>query len=905
MNYCNNRWASIDILKYSGNEDDLDLVIDDSNETNDVQVIRDWDNAVFKIVVTNYWDENIKNIQIEDAKASACETDGYVNLKTRRFLNEDWNSVTIKWNIDSDGNLEPWEYFWYTCEKKLSGNTYKNTAKVKGEKGWWTVDDQDDTKVVKLSCNPNWILDEDSEVCDPKDDWWADDDDGVGNKEKWWKEWCSYECLPIDEPTNTTCSNIYIENDYTNDDHLDTWITCYWNSEVKSFMLDCGDGSNKMFVDAEDYAGAKKWVFEDSKKCSYNSGDWSTFKAKCSVSEKSNNTDPEDSSWKTSLDCQDTVTIWSWEPTIDCKDLKALGWKWANLVCTPQTYPWWWTWTEPTFANNSDTKMVCLQVSDEYGNDIDLSYFDFMAWSSKAGFSGNWDYEDNIWAEFLINGLNINQVDSNSWYVEWVEILEAAMIQSHICVLMKSVVPWKKTFDFELSIPRHTETYPLMWNWDYRVISWESSMEIEFEKPFVWQFKVTDETWWSSELWRSVPKINTYQQYQVLPILQKACRPNDDCRYSDWYLNIKLSKNWWSSNQNATADDTVINVTDKHKFWEFDGIDNSLGDCKNGQQEENSICWNFLWWFYARIDATTDEAALETPIVQSQKMTISYELGWKRVKYYITRESKWDDDTEFNLEGLPDIQSLWLKVIWTAQWKGKWWSTGQDDNFSDISELEQRAAIKANAHEIINWMTPWWNPVNWVKYVKDENYEIDPDSQEIDFETLVVENGNVTIASNIDWDSIWIIVINTNYDYSKYESWDKKWTYKYWNVFINSDVTEINAMIYADGWIISSDTNWKPWVKNTVTRTADLQEQLWLNWAVFTRNTVGWALAWESWEYKLPGWEVITDFEEAMIYDLNYTRSNSSWSVVGYEDYPFIIEFDSDLQSNPPKGFSE
>jgi hypothetical protein len=31
-----------------------------------------------------------------------------------------------------------------------------------------------------------------------------------------------------------------------------------------------------------------------------------------------------------------------------------------------------------TYANNSDKKMVCLRVLDEYNNEIELDYFDLM-----------------------------------------------------------------------------------------------------------------------------------------------------------------------------------------------------------------------------------------------------------------------------------------------------------------------------------------------------------------------------------------------------------------------------------------------------------------------------------------------------------------------------------------------
>ncbi len=921
--------GSIDVLKYSGNPDDLDEVTDDSNETNDVQIVYSWDKAVFRIVVTNYGTWDIQNVTLEDSVSPSCASSGTVDLLNHEFTNKEGNLVSFTdwyWDIDNNEVLIPWESFTYECDKANTTADYVNEVTVRGElvSDGTDVDDTDDTEVFILNCVDNWVIGN-WEVCDPSD----------VSMENWgnWTPWCSNECLPLNcNPTDWTkqsweecdpsdpdewwgtadpgcdglckpineenpdlsCSDINVHDDYSDTGALDTGVTCYGNSQVETFMLDCGDGSSPMFMDASDNAGWTKATFDvdstcydsswnvlGSCECNYSTSDAGspTFTAMCSVSDVENNYD-KNNGFVSHTNCAWPVNIWSWEqpPCVDLRD--KYGW---DIDCDwTKTYPGGWGYTIPTYANNSDKKLVCLKVPDEYTNKIELDYFDLMwdAWTA-------WDFHDDIGITdpFLQKWLYVDQVNQ-SWE-EWVEVLAAVFYDSHVCMLMKSTVPGKEQFDFDLYIPRHTETYPLKWNGKYRKISWESSMGIEFNKPFVWDFKVSDETGW-------VPKINTSQDYDVRPILKKKCSTSA-CNYEDWALKIVLSNSAWASNIN----DTVVNDVSDHKFGIYSWIKDDLWGCSNLQQTEDDVCWTFFWEFNARIDSTTDDSAMVSPIVRSQDMIISYTLGWQDIKYYLTREDYGDNRDEFYEYGDPDVASLWLYVIWTSQWTWKWDITGQWDNFSDISTLEQRAAIKENAYNLISGMTSW-QVVNWVKYV-EWDYKIDPDNVEIDYETLVVKNGDVTIASDISWDPIWIITLNANLDYSKLGSW----VYKYWNVFINSDVTRINAMIYADGWVISSNTNWVAWTENSVERTADLQNQLWLKGALFSKNTIGWAVAGSSGKYKLPGWEETDDFNEAMIYDLNYTRSDWEWAVSGYEDYAFVIEFNSELQNNPPKWFGD
>ncbi len=121
--------------------------------------------------------------------------------------------------------------------------------------------------------------------------------------------------------------------------------------------------------------------------------------------------------------------------------------------------------------------------------------------------------------------------------------------------------------------------------------------------------------------------------------------------------------------------------------------------------------------------------------------------------------------------------------------------------------------------------------------------------------------------------------------------------------------------MYADGGIISNgflnDTVGN--YKDSATRTNVLSEQLVIKGTLFTRNTIGGAIKGSTGKYILPGGSLTTDFDQAMMYDLNYMRRNNhGYNIVGIngsKDYNqgnqnnVVIIFDSSLQSSPPKGF--
>jgi len=523
-----------------------------------------------------------------------------------------------------------------------------------------------------------------------------------------------------------------------------------------------------------------------------------------------------------------------------------------------ETIPWGADYHVPTYANNEQNKLLCLKVTDDFWNDIKTSVFDLKWWlPDDVVIVNKWNKPPVI-----KSGLFTDQVNQTGQ--EAITIHQAALVDSHVCMLMSSTAPGKQKFEFDIYIPTHEETSEFIWDGWYRKITGAvTSKEVEFKKPFTGEFVVSDGT--------LQPKINTKQTYDV---------------------RLIGKTNWWPVNPTYLYidRDSVLSTTKDQIFATF----SSLWDQVSSDKVQ----------FKATISADTESAVLASPGIVSNKMEIKYILAENTIRYYLTQWDEWNDRTEFSLAGENETGTLGLKVVGPLQWDGKADITWQVSNFSDISKWPQRSAIKQKAYQITQGLSSESAPVNGVYYVKGKDVVLDSMP---DYETLVVENGNVIISGNLTWDkTLWIIAIwNTLKNLNG--------LYDNGNIIITPTATEINALIYGDGWFVSGDSSWKVYTENTTTRTQALTKQLILNGTIFTRNTIGGAVDAGSY-YKLPGWEQTQNFDEAVIYDLNYLRtSDLTWDYDQdgnpirssvYPWYNFIIKYTPGIQNNPPKGFS-
>ncbi len=437
---------------------------------------------------------------------------------------------------------------------------------------------------------------------------------------------------------------------------------------------------------------------------------------------------------------------------------------------------------------------------------------------------------------------------SLSWIIGW-------SWNNQLILDIKSIAP-VNTNQGKISFQEWTKTFNV------------NNVLYHFKKPFTWYIKTWDDI---KNNWEWSASIGTQNKYKLLLTQKSSLTWSGLSDYTMNDFSSQIEPNW--------AD---LEIESKSVNW-------STLTSETGTE------------FSARINTSVSATDLnQTPWLQINRPIVSYKLWWKTVKYYLSEQDGGNDMTPIKTTG---SEFMWVRVIGGIQWAGKSEFTWQQANISNLYNSEQRTLIRKAAYEYVKNMSSG-QIINGVKYVQwDEKISnITPD-----VETLVVVDGNVIFDENfIPTQLKWIIVLKDNYDVST------GYTGK-GNIYIMPNVSQINAIIYADGGLISVNASGVPYVQDSIERTQALKNQLFLNGSIFTRNTIGWGiLAWG--EYILPGWTKTQNFDIAMIYDLNYIRRANVWCDKNsnnnctdsweYKD-PFVIKYDTRVQSNPPKLFAQ
>jgi len=212
--------------------------------------------------------------------------------------------------------------------------------------------------------------------------------------------------------------------------------------------------------------------------------------------------------------------------------------------------------------------------------------------------------------------------------------------------------------------------------------------------------------------------------------------------------------------------------------------------------------------------------------------------------------------------------------------------------------------------------TNWWKVLGSILYyeLNDWSNVILWDWSELNItwkKTLIVRWWNLRVTQNIintSWsDILWIIVL-------KWDNW------LWGKVYIDSNVDEVDAIIYTDKSIIWYNENYDNWstddiIKHEVDWNINndiLDNQLYIYWSVFSENTI-WASRLDP--PVCPFWTsvqwITCNTIEAQKYDFNYLRTwlwvNPKYTgdPVTWLNYPIVIKYNSAVQSTPPPLFGE
>ncbi len=385
------------------------------------------------------------------------------------------------------------------------------------------------------------------------------------------------------------------------------------------------------------------------------------------------------------------------------------------------------------------------------------------------------------------------------------------------------------------------------------------NIEMNFKKPFKWKLKID---WDNFKIWtEQTLKLNINRNDDVSLI--------DNCPL----CNYKI-ENFINSLQSINLNYNIYDKNSEKWLTSNPVLNFTLNYLRN----------NLIWTTWISVNPY-----------------IKYNLDWKDVRYILSETNLANDNSSIQLWW---ANFVWVKIIWALQWQWKQTITNQNRNFSSLNKSQIERDLKKNVYRNIRNMKS--NDIlNWLKYIK---WDIMLSWDNLWYETIIIEDWNLTIYwdyLNKSGSKLWIIMI-------KSDSSDKT----KWNIYIKPEVKYINAIIYADGSLVSVDNSANLYFWDSVKRTKDLQRQLVIKWSVFTDNTIWWAILWASNVFILPWWETTINFDEAMKYDLNYIRRwniwwdwlDTNWDWNDYNNWyddPFIIIYNPKIQTDPPKMFSK
>ena len=399
-----------------------------------------------------------------------------------------------------------------------------------------------------------------------------------------------------------------------------------------------------------------------------------------------------------------------------------------------------------------------------------------------------------------------------------------------------------------------------------------NNISYSFNKPFIWYIQTSED---NGVTWTGKSQIGTEMKHKLL-LTQKSTMS-------------------WSGLSGYSLND-FSNAIQPFGAWL---------EMQSKSVMPSTLSSNTGTQFNARIN-TSDTATVlnKIPGLQINLPIITYTLWWEVVKYQLSEQDAWNDTSPIKTSG---NEFLWVRVIGGIQWAGKSEFTWQKVNISSIATFEMRTELRKNAYNYTRSMQSG-ETVNGVKYIVGDITL----SWSQDYETLVVKDGNVIITGDLNPSSkkFWIMVLKDGYDTINGFNWKG-------NIYIKPAVKKINAVMYADGAMVSVSNSGIPYLKDSSDRTYELRNQLFINGSLFTRNTIGGAIL-AGWKYILPGWSqlanTIPNFNTAMQYDLNYIRrwkvgcdTNANSSCIDFGEYsePFIISYDARIQTSPVKLFSK
>ena len=308
------------------------------------------------------------------------------------------------------------------------------------------------------------------------------------------------------------------------------------------------------------------------------------------------------------------------------------------------------------------------------------------------------------------------------------------------------------------------------------------------------------------------------------------------------------------------------------------------------------VTWEYISfrWIYDTSLPEDSHQSLKLQITNDNRspIIINYTIAWYRVETFLSN-SETDNQALSLWINISDIEPL--RIIWLDNFSINDNTIFSDSDIRNILRGEVLRTLRSRTHGTIVWRVLYIDGTR----INGDIYRLQGNPN---YRTIIVRDANILIESdfNIWWAPVWIIAIKSTW-YSVDDGYRDVW-----NIYINSNVSQIHAMMYADGAIVSTH-GWEIISSQSPERNSQLSQQLYIKWSIFSRNTVWWSTE-QDWQYRLPGWRGSDNQDVAVQYDFEKLRrwNNNCIQIEGVCRFPnyTIIEYDNRILSSPPPFFN-
>lgn len=387
-------------------------------------------------------------------------------------------------------------------------------------------------------------------------------------------------------------------------------------------------------------------------------------------------------------------------------------------------------------------------------------------------------------------------------------------------------------------------------------------------------------------------------------------------KYISLFLLFLLLTSCGTTNNRLVENVSLGNNTQEVelKWTEQDSVSNS--EVADFEEKEVKLDLKNSETVYVSLDSDNTQSDDSWIQISGQKVTIkkswNYEFSWTLTDWQIVVETEDEKDVQIILNGVNITSSETSAILvenanrtvinlvsWTTNNLIDW------DNYSNISDEAENAAIFSRDDLVINWegtLNVVWNFNDWITS-KDKLYI---DSWDINViaaddwirwkDYLLINSWNINVES--EWDSLksdnddkWTILINGwNIEISSWDDWINATQYiviNDWNIDVVNSYEALEAKdITFNGWdinLVSSDDwiNATSWTSSSWDTEKDSQEERWAPDEMFEN-------LWMDMEEiktimdKKRSWEILTSEEEEIVTQLEANRSNNQWREFGW-----------------------